>query len=73
MRISSRQAESSQATRAVIPYFRLKWNERGIQPDSQKIVKAWKVKKRKSDVVAERVGFEPTVGVNLHTLSKRAP
>ncbi len=23
--------------------------------------------------VAERVGFEPTVGVNLHTLSKRAP
>ena len=24
-------------------------------------------------VMAERVGFEPTVGVNLHTLSKRAP
>ena len=23
--------------------------------------------------MAERVGFEPTVGVNLHTLSKRAP
>ena len=23
--------------------------------------------------LAERVGFEPTVGVNLHTLSKRAP
>ena len=23
--------------------------------------------------VAERVGFEPTVGVSLHTLSKRAP
>ena len=23
--------------------------------------------------VAERVGFEPTVGFNLHTLSKRAP
>jgi hypothetical protein len=23
--------------------------------------------------VAERVGFEPTVGINLHTLSKRAP
>ena len=24
-------------------------------------------------VMAERVGFEPTVGVSLHTLSKRAP
>jgi hypothetical protein len=24
-------------------------------------------------MMAERVGFEPTVGVNLHTLSKRAP
>jgi hypothetical protein len=24
-------------------------------------------------VVAERVGFEPTVRVNVHTLSKRAP
>jgi hypothetical protein len=24
-------------------------------------------------ILAERVGFEPTVGVNLHTLSKRAP
>jgi hypothetical protein len=24
-------------------------------------------------IMAERVGFEPTVGVNLHTLSKRAP
>ena len=23
--------------------------------------------------MAERVGFEPTVGVSLHTLSKRAP
>ena len=23
--------------------------------------------------LAERVGFEPTVGINLHTLSKRAP
>ena len=23
--------------------------------------------------MAERVGFEPTVGINLHTLSKRAP
>jgi hypothetical protein len=23
--------------------------------------------------LAERVGFEPTVGVSLHTLSKRAP
>ena len=26
-----------------------------------------------SGKMAERVGFEPTVGVNLHTLSKRAP
>ncbi len=26
-----------------------------------------------SKILAERVGFEPTVGVNLHTLSKRAP
>jgi hypothetical protein len=25
------------------------------------------------EFLAERVGFEPTVGVNLHTLSKRAP
>ena len=33
--------------------------------------KACKYKKIKE--VAERVGFEPTVGVNLHTLSKRAP
>jgi len=24
-------------------------------------------------ILAERVGFEPTVGINLHTLSKRAP
>jgi hypothetical protein len=28
---------------------------------------------RTIDDLAERVGFEPTVGVNLHTLSKRAP
>ena len=28
---------------------------------------------KKIKEVAERVGFEPTVGVNLHTLSKRAP
>jgi hypothetical protein len=28
---------------------------------------------RVSKDMAERVGFEPTVGVNLHTLSKRAP
>src|SRR5438128_8645774 len=26
-----------------------------------------------SDALAERVGFEPTVGFPLHTLSKRAP
>jgi hypothetical protein len=26
-----------------------------------------------TEIMAERVGFEPTVGVNLHTLSKRAP
>jgi hypothetical protein len=26
-----------------------------------------------TEKMAERVGFEPTVGVNLHTLSKRAP
>ncbi len=25
------------------------------------------------DVLAERVGFEPTVLVKVHTLSKRAP
>ncbi len=30
-------------------------------------------KHNKIKEVAERVGFEPTVGVNLHTLSKRAP
>ena len=30
-------------------------------------------KYKKIKGVAERVGFEPTVGVNLHTLSKRAP
>ncbi len=30
-------------------------------------------KHKKIKEVAERVGFEPTVGVNLHTLSKRAP
>ena len=30
-------------------------------------------KYKKIKEVAERVGFEPTVGVNLHTLSKRAP
>ena len=29
--------------------------------------------KRHEVFLAERVGFEPTVGVNLHTLSKRAP
>ena len=27
----------------------------------------------REEQLAERVGFEPTVGVNLHTLSKRAP
>jgi hypothetical protein len=31
------------------------------------------VNTRKIKKVAERVGFEPTVGINLHTLSKRAP
>ena len=31
------------------------------------------VKENKREKMAERVGFEPTVGVNLHTLSKRAP
>ena len=28
---------------------------------------------QKNKKMAERVGFEPTVGINLHTLSKRAP
>ena len=31
------------------------------------------VNRKKIKEMAERVGFEPTVGVNLHTLSKRAP
>jgi hypothetical protein len=31
------------------------------------------LKESKREILAERVGFEPTVGVNLHTLSKRAP
>ncbi len=30
-------------------------------------------RKRSTAILAERVGFEPTVGVTLHTLSKRAP
>jgi hypothetical protein len=37
------------------------------------IVDATSCKSNKIKEVAERVGFEPTVGVNLHTLSKRAP
>ena len=31
------------------------------------------VDENKCEILAERVGFEPTVGVSLHTLSKRAP
>ena len=44
----------------------------GIQKLEQESSKAFE---RFSDWcgMAERVGFEPTVGVNLHTLSKRAP
>src|SRR6266511_2823716 len=34
---------------------------------------AGKLLKTKDQSVAERVGFEPTVGFPLHTLSKRAP
>jgi hypothetical protein len=39
----------------------------GFQPFEQLALKM------QEKIMAERVGFEPTVGVNLHTLSKRAP
>ena len=35
--------------------------------------RASELNENKQEVLAERVGFEPTVGVSLHTLSKRAP
>ncbi len=45
----------------------------GNQRKADTIIDTKYCKYKRIKGVAERVGFEPTVGVNLHTLSKRAP